>query len=728
MIDYNDIKQVNDQLKQSQDAESDNRDMVRETHNFLDKRDGQWEPEIIQAMQGRPRYTFDKCNPVVDGIAGEMEGANFAIKVRPSGGDATKELAKTYDGLIRNIQTISNATHVYNSAGRSMVESGLGGWEVTVGWVDGDSFDQDFMIEWVANFEDRVWFDVGATAQDMSDARHVFILDNITPDEYEARFPEGSRQSIGDEKLFSSYEHKPEFVTVGRIIYKEKITLDLALMTDGSVYERGDKFDSVEDELAEQGITIERERKKDSYKVMSRIFDGGGFLTDAEDTVFKGLPVVPTYGNFKVREGKVIYRGAIEKLMDAQRTYNYTRSREIEDVALSPPDVTWATRTQLGNTADRSAAENMSVSAQRLYLYTNDPAAPGPPIRTGGPTISPGLQQATINSLQDIQTSSARAPLQNGDIDQSLSGVAINALNSRSDTGTIKYFKAQEVAICRTAKLLIDAIPSLYDSTAQKRILSEDGSYEMLELNKPTIDLETQQKVYLNDLSQGKYDVTCEAGEMFANRQQETVKALNELALVVPGLGDMTADIMLTNISAPGVDLAAERVRQQLVGSGVVPDSQLTDEEREVLEQQQLVAQQQPQETTAQDKIANAEIARVQAETAAVQNSGMLKQEELRIKEQKDLMEAQYKNEKLQMDELKLMMSQQAQQSADQRQLIQASIDGQAQVYDTLNTQANTLKILTDAMGVEAVMGNVPAEAIVNQTEMIVGQQEEIEQ
>jgi hypothetical protein len=71
---------------------------------------------------------------------------------------------------------------------------------------------------------------------------------------------------------------------------------------------------------------------------------------------------------------------------------------------------------------------------------------------------------------------------------------------------------------------------------------------------------------------------------MFANRQQETVKALNELAQVVPGLGEMTADIMLQNISAPGVEIAAERVRNRMLQSGAIPQSQYTKEEKEELQ------------------------------------------------------------------------------------------------------------------------------------------------
>ena len=727
MINYDDITEVNEQLTASQDSDADNRDRVREAHNFLEKEDGQWEPEFIAKSTGRYRGTFDKCNPVVNGIVGEIQQADFDIRIRPAGGDATKELAKTYDGLIRNIETMSNASHTYSMAAREMVAAGLGGWEIATDWVTADSFEQDFVIRWISDYENRVWFDSGSLRQDASDARHVFILDSITPDEYKTRFPDGSGQSVGDDRHFETYEYKPDFITVGRIIYKEPHKKTLVQMSDGSVYEEDEEFEKVKDELKEQGITVSQKSVRESYKIFSRLFDGGAFLTEPEETVFRALPIIPVYGNFAVREGKIIYDGEVRRLFDAQRAYNYARSREVEDIALSPPDITWVSRTQAQVPADKTAIEQMNTSAQRAYFFTPDPENPGPPIRSGGPSISPGTQQAVQNSLDDISTTSARFPLQNGYLDNQLSGVAIQSLQNKADTGTIRYFKSMEIAICATAKVLVESIPLLYDTAAQKRILNEDDSFEMIELNKRTIDFDTGEEVVLNDLSQGKYDVTCDVGPAFKNRQQETVKALNELAQIVPGVGELAADIQLKNIASPGVDLVAERIRRQLVASGAIPESQLTQEEIQQIQQQQALLQQQPQEPTAEDKIANAEIGRVQAETRDVEARAILRQEELRIREQKDLLDAQNKAEKLQLEELMVFMKQQQQQINNQQSILEASIKGQAQVFDTLNTQADTLKTLRDAMGVDTIIGDSNMEAYKNQAEIITDQQENIE-
>ncbi|MES0328164.1 MAG: hypothetical protein ABUK13_08235, partial [Gammaproteobacteria bacterium] len=110
MPDFSDHSKAIELLETAQGADHDNREAAREAHLFLDKRDGQWEPFWWNANSGKPRYTFDLSNPIVDQISGEMEQADFDIKVKPAGGEATKDIAQTFDGLIRNIENISSAT------------------------------------------------------------------------------------------------------------------------------------------------------------------------------------------------------------------------------------------------------------------------------------------------------------------------------------------------------------------------------------------------------------------------------------------------------------------------------------------------------------------------------------------------------------------------------------------------------------------------------------------
>lgn len=703
-IDYTDHDKVVATLKVDQEPEHDNRERAREAHYFVEKPDGQWEPGIISAMGNRPRYTFDLINPIIDQIAGEMDQADFDIRVRPAGGEASKENAITLDGLIRNIENMSNAQNVYMAGARDMIVSGIGGWEVVQDWAETDSFDQDLFIRPICDFVNRVWFDSGAELQDMSDANHVFVLQNLTKTEYESRFPKGGGQSVNTEKSTDAYTFKPDFVTVGRILYKKKTKKTLVRMSNGAVYEQTDDFKKVVNELKQQGITVKDERERDSFEVHSRLFDGSDWLKEDEKTVFQLLPVIPTFGNFRISDGKVIYRGHVEKLIDAQRVYNYSRSREIEEGALAPRAKYWMTEAQAAG--HEGELETLNTNADPVQFFNPDEENPGPPQQSGGAAINPGLTNVSASMSQQIQQSAGLFGLNQGDLQQgNLSGVAIQSIQNKGDNATIKYFTSQEVAICQTARVLVNAAPKVYDSERMIRVLGEDGVDEMVKINEKVFDNETQEFSTLNDLTVGKYDVTCDVGPAFKNRQQETIKAFQELATVIPGLAEITADIQLKNIPTPGMDLAAERVRQRLFQSNLIPESQMTDEEKEQLQQ----AQQQPKEPSPEDVIAKAEEDRVRAETADT------------------ISKTQERAKKLELQELTLALKKQSQDVAHQNELIKANIDGQKQIFEVLNLQAQTLKTLREASGVDAITGPHVIESFVQQAETITDQQDAIQ-
>ena len=140
--------------------------------------------------------TYDKCTPIRNQIAGEMEQADFDIKVRPAGGDATKESAKLRDGMIRNIENMSNAVEVFNHASRANVTAGIDGCRVVVKFQESDSFDKDLLIEPLANFINRVWFDRASEKQDRSDADFQWDIQAISRHVYDERWPKGTAVSV----------------------------------------------------------------------------------------------------------------------------------------------------------------------------------------------------------------------------------------------------------------------------------------------------------------------------------------------------------------------------------------------------------------------------------------------------------------------------------------------------------------------------------------------------
>lgn len=702
MPDFNNHADVLILLEEAQEADHDNREKVREVRHFLDKPDGQWEPSVVSNMTGRPRYTFDQCNDIVDDIAGEMDRADFAIKVQPAGGDATVEIAKTYDGMIRNIQNISSAQHTYNLAGRNMSGAGLAGWRVIQRWGGSDSFEQDLFIDPINNYVDRVWFGPHEL-QTAEDADHCFVLTSMPMNDYKAEFPEGSGKGVTDDKTAEVYFNKPKTIVIGEFIYKEEEERELVLMSDNSVYVVDDKFKSVADELKEKGVVEVKRRKRQAHKVKTRLFDGNDWLKEAEDTVFELLPVVPDYGNFNISESKVIYWGAITKKMDAQRVYNYSESRKIEEGALAPRSKLMMTREQAA--IDSATLATMNTNADPVQTYTHVDGQ-NPPFQIAGATVNPGLETTSNSALGNLR--SGLTPMQGQSVGLR-SGVAVELEQNKSDTKNVKYFKSQEVAICQTAKILIQAIPKVYDTRRQVRVIGQDGASEMVTIHDKVFDQGQQKMIELNDVSQGQYDVVCEMGPAFQNKQAETVAAFNEIAAIDPSIIQQGKDVWFKNMSIPGMDVMAERARKQLFQQGMIPEEQMTDDEKEELAALQAQAQQNPPPEDPLMVAAMAEMTK--AETGARESQ----------------LKAEIAQAKAELEQNKLLLQGQKQENDRQKAEFDAISTQMKQQADNLKTQTETLKILQDTIVAAqsgGLMGPGLAEAFIDQANIVNEQQD----
>jgi hypothetical protein len=578
---FDDQSGVVELLKKAQSVESDRRDKVREVHLFLDDDDGQWDDHATKAFKGRPRYTLDKCNDLVDDIAGPIEQKDFDIQILPAGGDATKELAKTYDGLIRNIQNLSNATDIYQDASRDNIRAGFDCWRVNQRWGDNNTFDQDLYIDEISDAVDRVWFDPTSVKQTREDSGYAFVLQSMGRSAYEEKFPKGSRISVGSNAISRS-SNALETIVVGELLYKTKVERGIVELTNGSVYVEDGNYQKIKDELAKQGATVARQRSRMFDEVKTRIFDGGDWLTEVQDTVFELIPLVPIYANWSIREGEARYWGIVTKKLDAQRIYNYTESRKVEEGALAPLEKIVATSEQVG--AHKSAWERLNVSADPVLPYEHQDGQP-PPYKIGGAQINPGLESTSASMLTNLQSTAGIDQL-NGQPLGLQSGLAVELKQDKGDTRNLKYTRSLQTAICHTGKILTKAIPKVYDAKRQVTIIGEDQTRETVTINDSQIDEQTGERVEIIDLSKGLYDVTCAVSPSFKNRQSETVTAMTEMAAIDPQILETGRDVFYKSMNAPGFELIAEREREKMLLSGQIPQEQMTDEEIAFLDAQ----------------------------------------------------------------------------------------------------------------------------------------------
>ncbi|USD64218.1 portal protein [Vibrio sp. SCSIO 43136] len=575
---FEDHKSVKERLLRSQEAETDKRQEARDADHFCFDKDGQWEQNVVQKMGGRPRYTFDKVSPIIEDIMGEVEDMEFASRIDPAGDGADKETAKTIAGIVRYIENLSKAPRIYQNATRRIIRRGIDFVRVKTDWAEGDRFEQDIFITQVNNSVDRVW--LGPHEEpDGSDADEGWQLHVIPTDEYERLWPEGSKQSVEDNVLSTTYWYKRKYVTVGEYLYKKPFDKEIALMSNGATYEVDENFEKVTDELRAEGITEERRKPVKSYKVYSRFFDGGDWLEGEKELPFVGIPLVPDYGNFDVVENKLIYSGIVFKLMDAQRVYNYARSREIEEGALAPRKKLMMTKKQAKG--HEKQLKNMNTSADPVQFFNPDQEAGTVPFETAGPQVNPNLANTAAASNQDMLEQSGTTPAMQGANPMYQSGEAIKQQISKGDTKTVRWLNCTSVMIKRVTELVISAIPKVYDTKRQLQIINSDGTDEVITINEEIFDYQSGQMVTLNDTSRGKYSVEINVDQAFKSRRAEAAQRLTAMAEVDPAIIQEAGDIIYSSLDIPDSDKISERKREQMLQAGFIPESQMTDEEKE---------------------------------------------------------------------------------------------------------------------------------------------------
>jgi len=705
---------------ESQTQEKDERESSGEQRTFM--LNTMWDDKIKAAMARRYLGEFDQITPILDQITGEMTNSDFAILVSPAGGGATEDTAETYAGLIRNIENISNADQIYSAVGETMVMCGIDGFEVVQKFLDANTFDQDLVMEPVSDWYKSVWFDVASIKQDKSDAMWGVKLKELPMANYKQQFPDGKGVSVPDNIDTMSTDSTnnqiaDDSVIVGQLYYKKPTDIKLVQMNTGAVFEDNEKFRSTLDARLQAGEQIDNERTRKSWKVFSRWFDGSDWLKEEQETVFTYVPLIPCYGNYAIHNSKTKFSGKTKKLMDAQRGINFALSGMTEDAGLSGKDDIWMTATQKGD----NDYSTMNIDRKAVRVYDQDDEAKAPPFRVAAPTGSPQLQNAILNFQGMLQQTGNMDDPSMGQNPGLQSGVALDALIGQSNNGNVKWFKSMEICICHAYRVLVDAIPRVYDSTRQQRILGEDGTDRTVPLNSNV--LVDGQIVEQNDLSKGVYDVTCEMGATFRNQQEKESERLMQVIAIDPQAMELSRDVFYKNQTGPGMKTLANRSRKQGIQSGLIGPEEWTEEEQ--AEQQQLQQQQANQppqedplmvEARGVELSGQADVLNAQTKQSEAQFNAQVKQAQITLDQDKVNLD----REKLQFDVQKFLKGQDdkfnvdaanIQLNAEKQDLAQRKQEfdefmaiGKAQ-QQQVNDAINNLKTIQDASGDATIIG-----------------------
>ena len=230
------LSKVQKRLKKCVDADKDNRKDAIDDLNFLNG--DQWDQgeKNRRSISGRPMLKINLLPKFVDQVVGEMRSSRPSIKIRPVDDNADVAMARIREGIVRNIEYLSNAAAIYDQAAEMQVSCGYGAWRVLTRYTEENPFLQEIYLEAVPN-PFMVFLDPDSKDPTGADARYGFVLEKMPrskfEEEYDVDAPSDSFKT--GQGLSKELWYDKDTVTVAEYFEKDTETIEMLQLEDGRV-------------------------------------------------------------------------------------------------------------------------------------------------------------------------------------------------------------------------------------------------------------------------------------------------------------------------------------------------------------------------------------------------------------------------------------------------------------------------------------------------------------
>jgi hypothetical protein len=570
------------QYEATQDKERDSRDQAIEDMRFTNVVGAQSEDDFDKRADVY-KGEINRVAGLVDQVTGGQRENRSSIKYIPTGDGVDNDTAEVKSGLARNIENLSDASTIYDQGFDETVTGGYGGWGLVTEYEE-DGFNQRIKLRGIRSAASSLYFDVNAVEYNKKDAKHAFLVTGVHPDLFASEYPNASIHDFPVQKYSNADWFSDDQVLCAEYWWKEPYKKTIALLSDGRVIDIKEEADVI-DELAASGAEILKTRTVETHKVYMMKMNGAEWLSDPKEFPSKYIPLVPEYGRISHIENKTYIRGLIRFAKDAQRIYNYETSNQVQIGAEMMDDPVWVTAAQAKGY--ESQFNNYKTERPPVMLFNADPENPGPPSRTGAPSVQQGAMVRIKQAEMDIYATTNMYPPSLGLNVGLESGVALKHQDEKGDRGSYVFIDNHLKSIKYTGEIIEDMISRVYDTEQVVAILNIDGSVESVPINQmqkdslgiPMIDTKTGKEVVVNDLT-AKFGTVVDVSPAFSTQKKESLDQLLELIAADDTFRQISTDLLAKNASVLESDELYKRSRKLMINQGI---AEPTEEESEDL-------------------------------------------------------------------------------------------------------------------------------------------------
>ncbi len=175
------LNEAKERYKQATEGWNDIYDEAKNDLKFAyDIDEGQWPQSIRNDREkdGRPVITVNKLQKFVRKLRGDNLMNRPRCKVIPVDSVADPQMADLYNGIIRQIEYLSDANIAYDTAYMHAVSGSVGFFRIITKYSEDRNFEQDIFIKRILN-PFSVHLDPLAEEFELEDARYGFIEELI---------------------------------------------------------------------------------------------------------------------------------------------------------------------------------------------------------------------------------------------------------------------------------------------------------------------------------------------------------------------------------------------------------------------------------------------------------------------------------------------------------------------------------------------------------------------
>jgi hypothetical protein len=548
---------------------------IEDTKFVMGDSDNNWQwPELaIASRVNKPCLTINitaqHCNQIINNIRQNRPSA----KILPRDGNADVKTAEILAGMLRTIQSYSNADTAHDIAAEHAVYGGEGFWRILTEYESDDSFNQTVVIKPLVNPQ-LVYIDHNAVEPDRSDAKWGFIFEDISHEQAKLDHPNIDASSWGGSDA-TGWVGKDK-IRRAEYFWCEDVADTLYALEDGSTITKSKLPEGTSEKngfiVSPDGNMHVVNNKRDITTkkwYWCKLLGGQDKPIDKKEWVGSYLPIVTVVGKEININGEVIRKGVVRDLKDSARMVNYSYSSAVESNALQNKAPYLAAKEAIEGFENEWGAANVDAAAYLPYNSLTENGEPIPkPERVAPASIATAQVQMLQMSTEQMRASSGQSAANFGVRSEASSGVGIQRLKAQGEIATFHFPDNLARALKYEATVIIDLIKKIYDTKQIVMILGLDGKNKsaVLDPEMQQAHQETEHpdvEAIFNPLV-GKYDIAIDTGPSYQTQRQESAEALTQLAKGNPQLMQVAGDIIMRSYDFPLAEDLAKRLEKAL--------------------------------------------------------------------------------------------------------------------------------------------------------------------